>query len=143
MARGLIFILALALAAGCGNEPARTDAGDPQGVEATQPAPAVEASPQGAAAGREVSAGTVYVDVRTPGEFAAGHVAGAINIPHTEMEARWRELAEYRDRPVVLYCRSGHRAGIAYDILEPKGFTRLENGGGLTELEARGVPVTR
>ena len=85
----------------------------------------------------------VYVDVRSPEEFATGHVAGAINIPHDQMEARWGELAAYRDEPLVVYCRSGRRSGLAIDVLRSRGFSRLENGGGFEELAAAGVPAER
>jgi len=65
------------------------------------------------------------LDVRTPAEFAAGHVPGAINITHTQLEKRLDELAGKQDQPIVVYCRSGHRAGIALKILQRHNFTRL------------------
>ncbi len=83
----------------------------------------------------------VYLDVRRPDEFAAGHVRGALLIPHDQLETRWTELQEYRDQRIVLYCRSGRRAGIADSLLRTKGFTRLENAGGLVDLQEQGVPV--
>jgi rhodanese-related sulfurtransferase len=67
----------------------------------------------------------VVLDVRTPKEFAAGHVPGAINISHDQLEGRMAELDADRDRDLVVYCRSGHRAGIALGMLEKAGFTRL------------------
>lgn len=67
----------------------------------------------------------VVLDVRTPGEFAQGHVAGARNIPHTELGARIAELADARDRDIVVYCRSGNRSAIALKALAEAGFTRL------------------
>ena len=68
---------------------------------------------------------TVVLDVRTPKEFAEGHVPGAINISHDQLEGRLSELDDDRDRDVVVYCRSGHRAGIALGMLEKAGFKRL------------------
>lgn len=67
----------------------------------------------------------VVLDVRTAKEFAEGHVPGAINISHDELEARLPELEADRDRDVVVYCRSGKRAGLALDMLEKAGFKRL------------------
>jgi len=67
----------------------------------------------------------VVLDVRTAEEFAEGHVAGARNIPHTEIAARLGELEDARDRDVVVYCRSGRRSGIALEALRAAGFTRL------------------
>lgn len=85
----------------------------------------------------------VFVDVRQPDEVAAGHVTGAILIPHTELAERWSELEEHRDADIVLYCRTGRRSGIAEEILRQAGFENLHNGGGFNDLERRGVPTTR
>lgn len=90
-----------------------------------------------------VAGAPVYVDVRSPAEFASGHVEGAINIPHTEMARRWGELEAHRDEPMVVYCRTGRRSGIALDVLREHGFDEAVNGGGLTDLARRGVPTTR
>jgi len=67
----------------------------------------------------------VVLDVRTPEEFAAGHVPGAINIPHTELAARVAELDGARDSDIVVYCRTGKRSGEALGVLEKSGFKRL------------------
>ena len=67
----------------------------------------------------------VLLDVRTPEEFAAGHVPGARNVSHDQLAGRLGELAGLRDEDVVLYCRSGRRTAIAEDVLRKAGFTRL------------------
>jgi rhodanese-related sulfurtransferase len=67
----------------------------------------------------------IVLDVRTPGEYAAGHVPGAINIPHTELAARLPELEGARDRDIVVYCRTGNRTATALGVLEKSGFRRL------------------
>jgi len=67
----------------------------------------------------------VVLDVRTPEEFAAGHVPGAINIPHTELASRVAELEGSRDSDIVVYCRTGVRAANALGVLEKSGFKRL------------------
>jgi phage shock protein E len=87
--------------------------------------------------------GAVYVDVRRPDEWLSGHIAGAVHIPVQELEQRWKELEQYRDRDIVLYCRTGRRSGIAYDLLRTKGFTRLENGGSLKQVARRGLEISR
>lgn len=120
----LLSLIALPLAVACGTPEPRDD-----GAGGSVTADAVE----------EV----VYVDVRTPAEHAGGHVEGAIHIPHDEMERRWRELEPYRDRTLVVYCRTGRRSGLAIDVLRAKGFEHLVNGGGLRDLEARGVTIER
>jgi phage shock protein E len=74
-----------------------------------------------------IVAGTapLIVDVRTPAEYAAGHVPGAVNIPYDQMDARADEIIAHKDKDVVLYCRSGRRSGIAANTLAAKGFTKL------------------
>ena len=67
----------------------------------------------------------LILDVRTPEEYAKGHVPGALNIPHTEVEARLSELAGDKDRPVVVYCERGKRAGMAEATLAAAGYTDL------------------
>jgi len=62
----------------------------------------------------------LILDVRTPDEYAAGHVPGAVLIPHDELESRIAELGE--PRALVVYCKSGRRAGIAEEILAEHGF---------------------
>jgi rhodanese-related sulfurtransferase len=70
-------------------------------------------------------ASLVVLDVRTPAEFAEGHVPGAVNIPHTELAARIAELSGARDKDIVVYCRTGRRADLALGTLGQAGFKRL------------------
>jgi rhodanese-related sulfurtransferase len=68
----------------------------------------------------------LYVlDVRSPEEFASGHVPDAVNIPYDQVAARLQEVP--KDRDVVLYCRSGRRALIAAETLAANGYTRLQH----------------
>ncbi len=78
----------------------------------------------GPTAHRLVKEGVKVVDVRTPAEFAAGHVPGAVNIPFDEMPRRFAEVGP-PSTPVLLYCRSGRRSGIAARTLREKGFSQL------------------
>jgi rhodanese-related sulfurtransferase len=81
---------------------------------------------------------------RTPEEFAAGHVPGAINIPHTELAARVAELEGSRDRDLVVYCRTGARAATALGVLEKSGFKRLYHlQGDYTRWNEEKRPVVR
>ncbi|MGE3956292.1 MAG: rhodanese-like domain-containing protein [Vicinamibacterales bacterium] len=74
---------------------------------------------------RQRLAGTVHVlDVRAPAEFEAGHVPGAINIPHTRLGERYRELPT--DRPLAVHCRSGARSAAASSLLERLGFSVVD-----------------
>ena len=67
----------------------------------------------------------LVLDVRTPAEYAAGHLPGAVNIPHGELAARIDELSGARDRDIVVYCRTGVRSAAALTALERAGFKRL------------------
>jgi rhodanese-related sulfurtransferase len=69
--------------------------------------------------------GLVILDVRSAEEFAAGHVPGAINVPHDALESRLSALPDLRDHDVVVYCRSGRRAALALDVLKRHGYSRL------------------
>ena len=84
-----------------------------------------------AVASAETARRKIFVDVRTPEEFAAGHVDGAINIPHTEMPERWRELEPHRGDSLIVYCRTGRRSAIALEVLESQGFPFTRNAGSL------------
>ena len=74
------------------------------------------------------------IDVRTDAEFQQGHLPGAINIPYDQIVERRAELPPDLNRPIVLYCRSGRRSGIARQSLEKLGFTNAINAGGYDAL---------
>ena len=84
----------------------------------------------------------LIVDVRSPKEFAEGHVPGALNIPHDELGDRLAELGEARDRPVVLYCQSGRRAGMASTTLIGAGFVDVRHlDGDMSGWRAAELPI--
>jgi rhodanese-related sulfurtransferase len=60
--------------------------------------------------------GAQLIDVRSPSEFAAGHIAGAINIPMDQIESR---IADLSSGPIVLICQMGKRARMTANLLEP------------------------
>jgi phage shock protein E len=87
-------------------------------------------------------AGALILDVRTEGEFGSGHVPGAVNIPHDELASRLSELGSSTDRPVVVYCRSGKRAGKASSFLLDAGYTNiLHLEGDMNAWQANGRPT--
>ena len=65
------------------------------------------------------------LDVRTPAEYAAGHVCGATNIPFNEVGRRASELASLRERPLIVYCGHGPRAWMAGVVLRRHGFRHI------------------
>jgi rhodanese-related sulfurtransferase len=82
------------------------------------------------------------LDVRTPQEFAEGHVPGAVNVPYDQLASRLAEVP--KDKDVVLYCKSGRRAGIAADVLAANGYTRLSHlEGDMNAWLEKGRPVAK
>ena len=81
--------------------------------------------------------GALLLDVRSAGEYEAGHLEGAVLIPHDALTERLAEVLEKqggdKDKPIVLYCGSGRRAGIAKEELKRAGFTRVTNLGGMSD----------
>lgn len=85
---------------------------------------------------------TLILDVRTPGEFAAGHVPGAVNIPHDQLAERLSEVERFRSAPVVVYCKSGRRAGMAASVLSDAGFSQIHHlTGDMTAWLQQGLPT--
>lgn len=69
----------------------------------------------------------LLLDVRTPEEFDQGFIQGAVLIPVTELGQRLDEIEQYKDKPVLVYCRSGNRSVTASEILIDNGFTEVHN----------------
>jgi len=69
----------------------------------------------------------VIVDVRTPEEFLEGHVPNAINVPLSEIVDNPDILLSSKEKPIVLYCRSGYRAGKAAEALQKEGYANLSH----------------
>lgn len=91
-----------------------------------------------------VSQGTVIIDVRTPAEFAGGHLDGAVNIDvqSPDFAAVITELPT--DGNYVIYCKSGNRAGQAMTQMTALGFTDMVNAGSVAEASsATGIAVVQ
>ena len=86
--------------------------------------------------------GVVIVDVRTPGEYAQGHVDGAINID-VEGGAFDQQIAKLdKNATYVVYCHSGRRSGLATDAMAKAGFTNVVNlQGGIADLQSAGASI--
>jgi rhodanese-related sulfurtransferase len=69
----------------------------------------------------------VIVDVRTAAEFQKGHVPNAINVPLSEIIDNPAILTSSKGNPIVLYCRSGYRAGKAAEALHKDGYQNLHH----------------
>jgi rhodanese-related sulfurtransferase len=74
-----------------------------------------------------IEEGAFLVDVRTPGEFAEGHVKGSVNIP---LDVISNQIQQFKNKKnIVVFCRSGNRSGQAKIILENNGIQHVTNGG--------------
>lgn len=73
-----------------------------------------------------VEGGAFLVDVRTPGEFAEGHVKGSVNIP---LDSVVSQLEKFKNKKsIIVFCRSGNRSEQAKSILEQNGIKAVVNG---------------
>ena len=84
--------------------------------EAAPPAPAYDAN-------------ALVIDVRTPGEFASGHVDGAVNLPMDRFGKNYAKLVPDRGRQVIIYCQSGVRSVQASQFLKLQRYVKVVNGG--------------
>jgi rhodanese-related sulfurtransferase len=85
----------------------------------------------------------VVLDVRTPAEWESttGHLRGAILIPVQELAARVGELDAYKNRPILVYCRTQNRSAHAASYLKDQGFDASYVTGGITRWNAEERPV--
>ena len=91
---------------------------------------------QGAALTQLAKPGTLLIDVRSAEEFASGALSGAQNISHEQIAAQISRVAPDKSKPIVLYCRSGRRSGLAQDALQALGYQQVINAGGIDSLKA-------
>lgn len=88
--------------------------------------------------------GALLLDVREPQEYAAVHVQNAKLIPLGDLGSRMNELEAYKDKPIVVMCRSGRRSASAVAELKDAGYTRVSNvRGGITAWEKEGLEVVK
>ena len=85
----------------------------------------------------------LLLDVRTPGEYALQHVPGSVLIPLNQLPSRLEEIDDYKNRDVLVLCRSGNRSRAASQILVDAGFTNVYNiDRGIIGCTLDGFPVT-
>ena len=75
----------------------------------------------------------IWLDVRSYGEFKSESLNGSINIPHTQVAKEIAGITKDKDAKINVYCRSGHRSGIALGVLQKMGYNNVTNVGGISD----------
>ena len=136
MLRGALLLLAATSVAACGNASPATETETPGPREVG----VLTIEPQALATRLDAGEAIQLIDVRTPQEFAEGHIAGAINIPVDDFDPASIPDAGGAER--ILYCRSDRRSGIAAERLaEAENATAVHMEGGILAWEEAGFPL--
>lgn len=86
----------------------------------------------------------LVIDVRDTGEYEAGHIAGARHVPEKQLAERLKELEKFKDRALIVVCRSGTRSGAAVQVLRGNGFSEAVNlSGGIGAWQQAGMPLEK
>lgn len=88
--------------------------------------------------------GGVFLDLRDAAEYNAGHIAEALHIPFTKLQAREVELKSYQEKPIIVVCKMGQQAGAAAKQLRASGFARVyKMAGGMLEWRNLQLPTVK
>lgn len=88
--------------------------------------------------------GGLLLDVREPDEYSAIHAPDAKLIPLGQLNSRLKEIEAYKDKPIVVMCRSGRRSAEAVSLLKEAGYTQVSNiKGGIMAWEGSGLAVIK
>ncbi len=86
----------------------------------------------------------MVIDVCEPGEFAAGHVTGARNVPLAQLETQLPQVVKNKSTPIILACQSGMRSGRAVALARKLGYEKVQNlTGGLRAWQDAQMPVEK
>jgi len=86
----------------------------------------------------------LVIDLRDTGEFESGHISGARHLPERQLVDRLQELDKFKDRPLLVTCRSGMRASAAVHVMRRKGFGQAVSlRGGISAWEQAGMPLQK
>jgi rhodanese-related sulfurtransferase len=93
---------------------------------------------------RLMNQNALVLDLRPAEAFAAGHLAGARNLPPDQLPQAGDTLKKYKEKPVIVYCDTGTQSGPAARKLAEQGFTKAVNlRGGLTAWRAENLPLAK
>ncbi|HHO60029.1 MAG TPA: rhodanese-like domain-containing protein [Thiotrichales bacterium] len=109
-----------------------------------QTSKAVQLSPSQATRLMNNHEDALVLDIRSKDEYAKGHIRQARNIPLAELKEQLDKLADYRDKPVIIYCNSGNTSSKAGRLLQSAGFTTIHNlAGGVAGWKEANLPLTK
>jgi len=101
-------------------------------------------SPQQAVLLMSHETGSLVVDVREDSEYQTGHIKDSIHIPMSALKSRLSELDKYKEKNIILGCRSGSRSGRACGMLKKNGFEKVHNlRGGVLAWENDNLPMNK
>jgi rhodanese-related sulfurtransferase len=87
---------------------------------------------------------SVVLDIRSPDDFAAGHIRDARHIPLKELKSRISELDKFKSKSVIVVCSSGSQSARAASVLKGAGFNEVYSlDGGLAAWRAQGLPTAK
>jgi len=87
---------------------------------------------------------SVVLDIRSPDDFAAGHISDARHIPLKELKSRISELDKFKSKSVIVVCSSGAQSARAASVLKSAGFGDVYSlDGGLAAWRAQGLPTAK
>jgi rhodanese-related sulfurtransferase len=93
---------------------------------------------------RLMNQGALLLDVRSQGEFDAGHILESRHVPQDQLAGSVETLKKYKDKVVIACCESGMRSGAAARLLQAQGFTKVVNlKGGLQAWRAENLPLVK
>ncbi|MBP5979453.1 MAG: rhodanese-like domain-containing protein [Halomonas sp.] len=86
----------------------------------------------------------VVLDIRETKDFKAGHIAGARNIPQSNIDSRMSELNKVKNQPIIVVCKQGQSSGVVQTKLAKAGFERVfKLKGGMAQWQADSLPVVK
>ena len=86
----------------------------------------------------------VVLDLRESKDYKAGHIAGALNIPQSNLDSRMNELEKHKGKPVIVVCKHGQSSGAVQAKLAKAGFERaVKLKGGMTQWQSDGLPMVK
>jgi rhodanese-related sulfurtransferase len=90
------------------------------------------------------SGDALVLDIRDSGEFNGGRIPKSKNVPLAELDKRVDDFAKFKDKPVIITCRSSNRAGAAARLLKAKGFNNVfQLAGGFAAWQQASLPVEK